>query len=94
MDPIPDRDKYFGHDGTGRARFNDRQPVHVFPSHTKLMTLHSFSSDENITPVYRVIDRAWIFDPNLASHKAKDGFRSALVKIKSSQAGNRSPDVP
>src|SRR5436190_21288965 len=40
-----------------------------------------------IPPVYRVIDRAWIFDPNLASHKAEDGFRSALVKSKVAKLG-------
>jgi hypothetical protein len=35
-----------------------------------------------ITPIYRVIDRAWIFDSNLASHKAEGGFRSTLVRSK------------
>ena len=47
-----------------------------------------------ITPVYRVIDRAWIFDPNLASHKAEDGFRSALVKSKVAKLGTDPEPTP
>ena len=45
-----------------------------------------------IPPIYRVIDRAWIFDPNLASHTAEDGFRSALVKSKVAKAAKLGTD--